>query len=155
MLRSKIMEMNISDGEKAHLLEILDNATKQRLENTLKKAKDYEESQESPLSLLLGCIVIAGIGLAINHFFSMTWPGVVSVGLAIIGVIGNISDRHNRKNIEENKNAAELIEQYRKLGYSVCLPEQEQGYSTLLLGISGSAHFFVPLCGAALNLFLH
>lgn len=36
-----------------------------------------------------------------------------------IGFIGNISDRHDKKKIAENKAAAELIEQYRKLGYKI------------------------------------
>lgn len=118
-LRPRIMEMNISDSEKACLLEALDNATKERLEDTLKKAKDYAESQESPFSLLVGLIFIAGIGLAINHFFSMTWPGIISVSLSVLALFGNISDRCNKKKVAENKAAADLIAQYRRIGYKI------------------------------------
>lgn len=119
MLRPRIMKMNIPDSEKALLLETLDNATKQRLKEVLKKAEDYKKSQESPASLFLGCVVIAGIGLAINLFFSAIWPGVVAIVLAVFGVIGGISDRTDKKKIAESKCAAELVEQYRKLGYKI------------------------------------
>ena len=119
MLRPKIMDMNVDDNEKAALLEALDSATQDRLEDVLEKAKDYKDSQESPLNLLIGAVAIAGIGLAINHFLSMFWPGAIAVALAVIGFIGNISDRHDKKKLAENKAAAELIEQYRKLGYKI------------------------------------
>lgn len=118
-LRPKIMEMNVSDAEKARLLEALDIATKERLEETLKKAKDYEESQESPVSLLIGFVAIIAIGFAINHFFSATWPGIVAVILSVIGLFGAINDRCNKKKVAENKAAAELVAEYRTLGYKV------------------------------------
>lgn len=118
-LRPKIMNMNTTDAEKARLLEALDNATKERLADTIKQAKDYAESQESPASMLIGFVVIIAIGFAINHFFSMTWPGIVAVGLSVIGLIGNISDRLNKKKIAEGKEAATLIDEYRRAGYKI------------------------------------
>lgn len=118
-LRPKIMGMNVSDAEKARLLEALDVATKERLVDTIKQAKDYEESQESPVSMLIGFVVIIAIGFVINHFFSVTWPGIVAVVLSVIGLIGNINDRLNKKKIAEGKAAAELITEYRKLGYKI------------------------------------
>lgn len=119
MLRPKIMEMKITDDEKAGLLEALDSATKERLKEVLKKANDYKESQESPLSAVIGCVVIVGIGLAVNYFFSMTWPGVIAIGFAVIGLIGALIDKFDKKKLQENAAAANLIEQYRKLGYKI------------------------------------
>lgn len=118
-LRSRIMEMSASDTEKARLLEALDLATKERLEDTLKRAKDYAESQESPFSLLVGFAAIIGIGFLINHFFSVKWAGIAAVVLSVIGLLGGLSDRFDKKKIAENKAAAELIAEYRKLGYKI------------------------------------
>lgn len=118
-LRPKIMEMNTTDAEKARLLEALDVATKERLADTIKQAKDYAESQESPASMLIGFVAIIAIGFAINHFFSVTWPGIAAVILCVIGLFGTISDRCNKKKVAENKAAAELIAEYRKLGYKI------------------------------------
>lgn len=118
-LRPRIMEMSVSDAEKARLLEALDTATKERLTNTMKQAKDYEESQESPLSLLIGFVAIIAIGFAINHFFSVTWPGIAAIVLSVIGLLGTINDRCNKKKVAENKAAAELIAEYRRLGYKI------------------------------------
>ena len=114
MLRPKIMKMEITDSEKARLLEALDAATKERLKDVMKKAKDYEENQQSPLYLLVGCAVIIGVGLLINPIV-----GMIAIALSVIGVIGNMSERNNTKKIEENKAAAELIKQYRDLGYKI------------------------------------
>lgn len=118
-LRSKIMQMNTSDAEKARLLEALDIATKERLADTIKMTKDYAESQESPASMLIGFVAIITIGFAINHFFSVTWPGIVAVVLSVIGLIGNINDRLNKKKIAEGKEAVALIDEYRKAGYKI------------------------------------
>lgn len=119
MLRPKIVEMDLSDSEKAHLLEALDNATKERLKDKFDSAHSYKESQESPWSALLGLLVIVGIGLAVNHFFSMVWPGRIAIGLAVLGLFGAISDRLNKKKLAEGKQAVALIEEYRKLGYKI------------------------------------
>lgn len=118
-LRSRIMGMAVPDGEKARLLEALDIATKERLADTIKKAKDYADSQESPASTLIGLVVIIAIGFAINHFFSVTWPGIVAVVLSVFGLFGVISDRFDKKKVAENKAAADLIAQYRELGYKI------------------------------------
>lgn len=118
-LRSRIMGMAVSDGEKARLLEALDEATKERLTDTIKKAKDYAESQESPASTLLGLAVIIAIGFAINHFFSVTWPGIVAVILSAFGIFGAISERCDKKKVAENKAAADLLAKYRELGYKI------------------------------------
>lgn len=118
-LRAKIMQMNRPDGEKARLLSCLDSATSQRLKETLEKAKTYEESQESPLSLIFGCVVIAGIGLLINYLFHMRIPGIIAIVLAVFGVFSGLHDRYDKKTVAQNKAAAELIEQYRKLGYKI------------------------------------
>lgn len=119
MLRSKIMEMDITDSEKARLLSYLDSATSERLKDEVKKAKSYEESQKSPVSAIIGMICIAGIGLFINYFFDMKVPGVVAVVLAVLGVIGTLQERFSKKTIAENKAAAELIAKYREAGYKL------------------------------------
>lgn len=118
-LRTRIMGMAVSDGEKARLLEALDIATKERLADTIKKAKDYAESQESPASTLIGLVFIIAIGFAINHFFSVTWPGIVAVALSVFGLFGVISDRCDKKKVAENKAAADLVDKYRELGYKI------------------------------------
>lgn len=118
-LRARILQMDRPDKEKARLLACLDSATSQRLKETIEKAKTYSESQESPLNLVLGFAVIAGIGLLINYFFHMRIPGIIAIVLAVIGVFGNLHDRYDKKTAAENKAAAELIEQYRKLGYKI------------------------------------
>lgn len=118
-LRARILQTDRPDGEKAKLLSCLDSATSQRLKETIEKAKTYAESQESPLSLVLGSAVIAGIGLLINYFFHMRIPGIIAVVLAIFALFGGLHDRYDQKTVAENKAAAELIEQYRKLGYKI------------------------------------
>lgn len=118
-LRPKIMEMDISDSEKARLLEALDNATKERLKVMLEKAQAYEESQESPLNLIVGVVALIGIGLAVNHFFSKKWVGIVIIILAIMGLIGGLGEKFDKKKIAENKAAANLIAEYRKMGYKI------------------------------------
>ena len=119
MLRGRILDMEITDGEKARLLSILDQETGVRLKDTLKKAKDYEESQQSPVSTLICMVCIAGIGLLINYFFDMKIPGMVAVVLAVIGGIGALQERFSKKTIAENKAAAELIAKYREAGYKI------------------------------------
>lgn len=39
--------------------------------------------------------------------------------LAVLALIGFISDHFDKKGMEENKKAAELIEEYRKQGYKL------------------------------------
>ncbi|OUN10202.1 hypothetical protein B5G40_10640 [Flavonifractor sp. An9] len=119
MLRKRILDMALSEREKGMLLSVLDEMTKQRLKDTLKKAADYKSSLESPVTGIIGAIVIAAIGLAINYFFSMKWPGIVCMILAVLALIGFISDHFDKKGMEENKKAAELIEEYRKQGYKL------------------------------------
>lgn len=119
MLRKRILDMALSEREKGMLLSVLDEMTKQRLKDTLKKAADYKSSLESPVTGIIGAIVIAAIGLAINYFFSMKWPGLVCMILAVLALIGFISDHFDKKGMEENKKAAELIEEYRKQGYKL------------------------------------
>lgn len=115
MLRPQILEMNISDSDKAQLLEALDQATAQRLESTIKNAKDYQESNGSLLSIIGVCVFFAAVGLAINYFFSKVWPGRIGVVLAIIYFVGQMMNRHSK----EKKAAAELVAQYRKMGYKI------------------------------------
>lgn len=118
MLRSKIQQdMTISDSDKSKMLDILNKKTATRLKETMAKAKDYSESQQSPISTILGCIIIAAIGLAINYFFSKMWPGIIMCALAVIAIIGTLADRNNKSKIEEDKRAAELIQAYRDQGY--------------------------------------
>lgn len=119
MLRSNIQNMAIPDHEKSKLLDVLNKKTAIRLQDTLAKAKEYSESQESPASMIIGCIIIAAIGLAINYFFSKTWPGIIMCALAVLGVIGNLADRANKTKVAENKRAAELIQAYRDQGYQI------------------------------------
>lgn len=119
MLRSNIQNMAIPDHEKSKLLDVLNKKTAIRLQDTLAKAKEYSESQESPASMIIGCIIIAAIGLAINYFFSKTWPGIIMCALAVLGVIGSLADRANKTKVAENKRAAELIQAYRDQGYQI------------------------------------
>ena len=119
VLRKRILDMALSEREKGMLLSVLDEMTKQRLKETLKKAADYKSSLESPVTGIIGAIVIAAIGLAINYFFSMKCPGIFFVFLALFAIIGVISDRFDKKAMEENRKAAELIEEYRKQGYKL------------------------------------
>ena len=119
MLRSNIQNMAIPDHEKSKLLDVLNKKTAIRLQDTLAKAKEYSESQESPASMIIGCTIIAAIGLAINYFFSKTWPGIIMCALAVLGVIGNLADRANKTKVAENKRAAELIQAYRDQGYQI------------------------------------
>ena len=119
MLRSNIQNMAIPDHEKSKLLDVLNKKTAIRLQDTLAKAKEYSESQESPASMIIGCIIIAAIGLAINYFFSKTWPGIIMCALAVLCVIGNLADRANKTKVAENKRAAELIQAYRDQGYQI------------------------------------
>lgn len=44
MLRSKVMEMSVSDTDKAKLLEALDQATKKRLAEAFEKAEKYKSA---------------------------------------------------------------------------------------------------------------
>lgn len=119
-LRSRILDnQDISDYEKARLLEALDQETEIRLKETKEKAEKYHESQESPSNMLVGCIAIAVIGLLINYFRSTTLPGVIMCFLAVFGYIGNMSERKNTTKIAENKRAAELIQAYRDKGYKI------------------------------------
>ena len=119
MLRSKIMAMDLTDDEKALLLNHLDRATGERLEDALQKAEDYAESQGSPTNSILGAVVIAGIGLLINYLFHMKIPGIIAIVLAVAAVFSDFQKRHDPKILAENKAAAELIDQYRKLGYKI------------------------------------
>lgn len=115
MLRPKILEMNISDSDKAQLLEALDQATAQRLQDTIKDAKDYQESSGSVWSILAVCIFLAAIGLAINYFFAKVWPGRICIVLSVLCFIGQMQTRHDKK----KKAAAELVARYRDLGYKI------------------------------------
>jgi len=119
MVRPKIIEMNIADSEKAGLLIALDAATKERLTDVLEKAEKHEKLKESPMNIFLGCLLIIGVGFAINYFFSTTWPGIVAIGLAILGFLGDAGERYNVKKNEEYENAAIMIEGYRQLGYKL------------------------------------
>ncbi len=116
-LRSKIMGADYSNSEKAKLLETLDFATEDRLKDTIKKAKEWEKSQESPLNTLAGAVILAGIGFVVRKFFPKI--GIVLIALAFIGLIGDLVDRLDKKKRTENKAAAELIAKYRQLGYKI------------------------------------
>ena len=118
-LRARILQMDRPDGEKARLLACLDSATSQRLKDTLEKAKDYEESQGPSSDSIWGFVIISSIGLLINYFFHMKIPGIIAVVLAGLGVFSDYQKRHDPKIIAKNKAAAELIEQYRNLGYKI------------------------------------
>ena len=119
MLRSKVMEMSVSDTDKAKLLEALDQATKKRLAEAFEKAEKYKSATESPMSTIIGGICLAAIGLAVNYFFHMKWPGIAGVALGIIGIIGTFMDRFNKKEMQANKAAADLIALYRSRGYKI------------------------------------
>lgn len=119
MLRGKVLQMDKTDAEKADILAALDEATKERLSDTIKLAKEYEESKESPMSLILGCIFIVAIGFAIQHFFSIGWAGIASIVLAVLGLFGSFSDKMDKKKTEQRQSAAELISAYREQGYKL------------------------------------
>ena len=119
MLRSKVMEMSVSDTDKAKLLEALDQATKKRLAEAFEKAEKYKSATESPMSTIIGGICLAAIGLAVNYFFHMKWPGIAGVALGALGIIGSFMDRFNKKEMQANKAAADLIALYRSRGYKI------------------------------------
>ncbi len=114
MLRSKIMGLDVTDHEKAALLAALDTATKERLKDMMEKAKKYEENQVSPGTLLLGCVVIVG-----GCFFLNPIAGLAALAFCAIGLIGNMSERHDQKKLADGQYAAQLIQQYRDLGYKI------------------------------------
>lgn len=117
MLRPKIMQMNVSDAEKARLLEALDNATQKRLAGVLEKAEEYKKDQDSPG---MGCMIAVVIGLAVALlFFFGPIPAVVWAGLGIMGLFYNNKEQNDEKKKAEKKAAADLIAQYRKLGYKI------------------------------------
>lgn len=118
-LRDRIMNMEVSDNKKGQMLAALDEATKKRLQEVFEKAKKYEEMQESPASIILGAVVIAVIGLAINFFFSMKWPGIIATVIGAMAVIGDIMERSNKKQVQEYKDAAMLLAAYREKGYKI------------------------------------
>lgn len=119
MLRSRIIRMEISDTEKAILLELLDTATKVRLDPILELAEDCEEIKDSPVGNFMACGVFAGIGLAINYFFSVKWPGIVCCILAVLSIAGTMMDRLDRNKVARQKEAAELVAEYRRQGYKI------------------------------------
>lgn len=116
-LRSKVIDMDCSEGEKAKLLEELDLATQERLKDTLKKAKNWEDSQESPLQTLTTGIVMLVLCLLVRHFFSTV--GTILTVIVAAGLIFNYVERFDKKKQAENKAAAELIDQYRQQGYKI------------------------------------
>lgn len=116
-LRSKVLGMDCSESEKAKLLEELDFATQERLKDTIKKAKSWKESQESPMGTLVGCGVLLLICLFARKFF----PAVATIlaVLLVIGMVGIFVERFDKKKQAESKAAAELIDQYRQQGYKI------------------------------------
>lgn len=119
MLRSQILNMNIAENEKAELLSALDAATKQRLQTTFDLAAQYAEANESPASLILGCIVIIATGLAINYFFTMKWPGIIAGVLVALALLGKLMAKGDKRKMEECKKAVELLQKYREAGYKI------------------------------------
>ncbi len=119
MLRPQILQTPISDAEKAVLLQELDIATSVRLESTLELAEDYEEIKESPIGTIVVCCVLAGIGLAVNYFFSMKWPGIICCAIGALSIAGTMMERVDKNKVARQKEAAELIETYRKQGYKI------------------------------------
>lgn len=118
MLRSKVLQMDISDSDKASLLAALDSATKQRLSATLVLAEEYEKKQkESPGNLLLGCIFLVVIGFILQIF--IPFAGIASIVLAVFGFWGSMSDKKDPKKAELRQNAAALISAYREQGYKL------------------------------------
>lgn len=118
MLRSKVLQMSISDSDKAGLLAALDSATKQRLSATLALAEEYEKKQkESPGNLLLGCIFLVIIGFVLQKF--IPFAGIASVVLAAFGFWGSMTDQKDPKKAELRQNAAALISAYREQGYKI------------------------------------
>ena len=118
-LRSKILAMDITDHEKANLLEALDVAMRQRLSEALEKAQAYEEAKSSPKSTITGAISLVVIGALCNYFFSVRWPFIVSLALAVLGVISTFAERSNTSKSKENEQAAALIGAYRQRGYKL------------------------------------
>lgn len=117
MLRPKVMQMDVSDAEKARLLEALDDATKKRLSDVLEKAEEYKKDQDSPG---MGCMIAMVIGIAVVLlFFLGPIPAVIWAGLGIIGLFYNNKEQNDEKKKAEKKAAADLIAQYRKLGYKI------------------------------------
>lgn len=118
-LREQILAMDISDHEKASLLEALDVATRQRLSNVLEKAQAYEEAQASPRSTITGAICLVIIGALCSYFFSVRWLIIVGAAIAVLGVISNFAERSNSSKNKENEQAAALIAAYRQKGYKL------------------------------------
>lgn len=116
-LRSKVLAMDCSEDEKAKLLEELDRATEERLKDAIKKAKDWAESQKSPLTTIVACVVFLMIGLSVRGAHPVI--GTALAVLAVVGGIGIAMDRLDKKQQAENKAAAELIDQYRQQGYKI------------------------------------
>ena len=119
MLRQKILQMEVEEEEKATLLMALDDATRVRLDPIIELAEDYEEIRDFPVGNVIGCTVLAGIGLVINYFFSMKWPGIICCILAVLSIAGTMMDRVDRKKVAREREAAEWIERYRKQGYKI------------------------------------
>lgn len=119
MLRAQILNMNIAENEKAELLSALDAATKQRLQTAFELAAQYAEANESPASLILGCIVIIAIGLAINYFFTMKWPGIIAGALVALALLGKLTAKGDKRKMEECRKAVELLQKYREAGYKI------------------------------------
>ena len=118
-LRSKILAEDISDHDKASLLEALDIATRKRLAEVMEKANAHEESQKSPGSILLGCVFIIIIGFVCSYLFSVRWPWIVRVVIGVLGFLGNIMEKNDKGKIKENEQAAALIAAYRQRGYKL------------------------------------
>ena len=118
-LRSNILAEDISDHDKASLLEALDIATRKRLAEVMEKANAHEESQKSPGSILLGCVFIIIIGFVCSYLFSVRWPWIVSVVIGVLGFLGNIMEKNDKGKIKENEQAAALIAAYRQRGYKL------------------------------------
>ena len=118
-LRSKILAEDISDHDKASLLEALDIATRKRLAEVMEKANAHEESQKSPGSILLGCVFIIIIGFVCSYLFSVRWPWIVGVVIGVLGFLGNIMEKNDKGKIKENEQAAALIAAYRQRGYKL------------------------------------
>lgn len=118
-LRAKIIAEDISDHDKASLLEALDVATRKRLADVMEKAKAHEESKRSPGSILLGCIFIVVIGFVCSYLFSARWPWIVGVVIGVLGLLGDIMEKNDKGKLRENEQAAALIEAYRQRGYKL------------------------------------
>lgn len=117
-LRSKVMNMNVDDSEKAQLLRALDEATKNRLKDQIALADSYNQNQKSKepvLPVVIFCIIIFFIGFAVSG----TWK-YICWGVGVFGIIGAFYNNSEGKAAKkEGKAAAELVERYRSLGYKI------------------------------------